>query len=258
MNIEKAKQEFINYTANYDSKNEHIARKIGHSIRVMEISKQIAKSLNLNNEQIKTATLIGLLHDIARFEQRKQFHTFKDKLSFDHGDKGVEILKENNFIRKFIENDKYDNLIYIAIKNHNKYKIEENLTEEELLFSKIIRDADKLDILYEGVELFWKKDEEIKEREESTITPKVYKQFVSKKQIKRKVNETPLDGLVGFISFIFDINFKYDFKVLYKEKYIDKIIDKFNFKDKKVDEQFKEIRNIANNYIKDKIKDDKN
>ena len=253
MDIKKAKQEFTNYANNYDLKNVHITRKIGHSIRVMEISKEIAKSLNLNKEQIQLATLIGLLHDIARFEQRRQFGTYNDKLSFDHGDKGVEILKENNFIRKFIQSDKYDKTIYVAIKNHNKYQIEENLTEEELLFSKIIRDADKLDILYECVELFWKTEEEIIEMENSTITPNVYEQFKSNHQIKRQVNSTQCDRLVCYVSFIFDTNFKYNFNVLYKEKYIDKTINKFNFKDEQVIKQIKEIRDMANNYIETKV-----
>lgn len=36
-----------------------------------------------------------------------------------------------------------------AIKNHNKYKIEDGLTSKEEFFAKLIRDADKIDILYE-------------------------------------------------------------------------------------------------------------
>ena len=89
MNLDKTKSEFIKYTNNYDAENPHIFRKIGHSIRVMEISREIAKSLNLTEEQVDLATLIGLLHDIARFEQMKRYGTFKDKLSVDHGDLGV-------------------------------------------------------------------------------------------------------------------------------------------------------------------------
>jgi len=73
MDIEKAKKEFIKYTNNYDLQNDNITRKIGHSIRVMEISESIAKDLDLTKEQIELATLIGLLHDIARFEQMKRY-----------------------------------------------------------------------------------------------------------------------------------------------------------------------------------------
>ena len=211
MDIERAKKEFLKYTSNYDVENDHIARKIDHSIRVMKISEKIAINLNLTNEQIQLATMIGLLHDIARFEQMKRYGTFKDSISIDHGDLGVQLLEQDNFIRKFIEEDKYDKIILVAIKNHNKYKIEDNLTEEELLFSKIIRDADKLDIMYEGVEMFWKDKDEVTTVEQSDITPEVFNKFIANETINRKYEALPADRLVCFIGFIFDINYKYDF-----------------------------------------------
>ena len=255
MNLKKAKKQFMEYTSNYDANNASIARKIGHSIRVMEIGGEIAKDLDLNNEQIELAKMIGLLHDIARFEQMKRYGTFKDSISIDHGDLGVEILKKDNFIRKFIEEGKYDKVILKAIKNHNKYKIQENLTEEELLFSKIIRDADKLDIMYEGVEMFWKDKQEVKELEASDITTEVYNQFIANETINRKYGRLPADKLICFLGFIYDINFKYGFKVIKQEDYINKIFNRFNFKHK---EKFDKIREIANKYIETKIEDDRN
>ena len=39
--------------------------------------------------------VIGLLHDIGRFEQEAQYHTFNDFKSMDHGDYGAEYLKNN-------------------------------------------------------------------------------------------------------------------------------------------------------------------
>ena len=123
IDLEKAKNEFINYTNNYDSTNVHIARKIGHTFRVMEWSKKIAESLNLSKEDIDLATLIGLLHDLARFEQRRLYDTFSDSKSVDHGDLAVTILEENEYIRKYIEDNQYDDIIKTAVKNHNKFKM---------------------------------------------------------------------------------------------------------------------------------------
>ncbi len=57
------------------------------------------------------------------------------------------MLFEENLIKNFIEDDKYDYIIKTAVLNHNKGKIDEGLSEKEMLFSKIIRDADKLDII---------------------------------------------------------------------------------------------------------------
>ena len=122
IDIEKAKQKFIVYTEKYDLQNENIKRKQEHSLRVMQIAEKLAKMLGLSKEEIQLATLIGLLHDIGRFEQYVRFKNYGVIKEFDHGDYAVEILKKN--MRNFIKDDKYDSIILNAIKNHNKYKID--------------------------------------------------------------------------------------------------------------------------------------
>lgn len=251
MDLEKAKEEFLKYTENYDLNDFHIMGKQKHSIRVMELSKKIAEGLKLSEEQIELATLIGLLHDIARFEQYKQYHTFKDAESIDHGDLGVEIL--NKDLHKYIDTDKYDEIIKLAVKNHNKYKIEEGLTQEQELFAKIIRDADKIDIFYEGVVMFWKGNESAVE--ESTISPEVFEQIQNNIQVKRGTRQTPVDNVLSVLAFIFDINFKTSFEILNQESYINKMLNRYNMKDEQSKKELEEVRNIANKYVEQKIKE---
>ena len=245
INIEKAINEFMKYTENYDLQEEHIKGKQSHSLRVMDISKQIAQGLELEQQEIDIATLIGLLHDIARFEQYTKFKTFKDLESIDHGDLGAEILQED--IRKYIEINQYDETIIKAVKNHNKFKIEEGLTEKEKLFAKIIRDADKLDIFYQSVERFWKGKEE--QVENSIISESAIEQFKNFSQIKRNVGEPAIDNIMRVIAFIFDINFKVSFQIIKEQDYINKILNRYNFKDKYTKQQVEEIRQIANEYV---------
>ena len=173
----------------------------------------------------------------------------EDLRGIDHGDLGVEILEKDNYIRKFVEENEYDSIILKAIKNHNKYKIEEGLTEQESLFCKIIRDADKLDIYYEGVEMFWNSEEERAKITKSYFTSEVLREFENNCCIDRHYLVTPADGIISFIGFMFDINFKYDFKVLKQEKYINKILDKFEFEDEQTRKQLENIREMANKYI---------
>ena len=251
MNIEKAIEEFIKYTENYNLDGPRIEGKQKHSIRVMEISKEIAQGLRLTLEEIDIATLIGLLHDIARFEQYTQYHTFKDAQSIDHGDLGVEIL--NKDIRKYIETDKYDETIKLAVKNHNKYKIQEGLTQKQELFAKIIRDADKIDILYESAEMFWNGRES--EIEEATISEEVFEQISKNTQVKVETRKTPIDDVVSVIAFIFDINFKVSFEILKKENYINRILDRYDIKNIETKRKVENIRDIANQYIERKIKE---
>ena len=252
IDLNKAQKEFLKYTEQFDLENENIKLKQLHSLRVMKISREIATMLGLNPNDIELATLIGLLHDIARFEQYTQFQTFRDLESFDHGDYAIKILEKD--IRKYIETPKYDNIIKIAIKNHNKYQIEKGLKDRELLFAKIVRDADKLDILYEAVEMFWDGIEN--QINNSKISENILNQFKDNKQIKRDKNSSnvqSVDKVISVISFIFDMNFKESFKILEKEGYINKILDRFDFKDKETKINIEEIRNMANKYIKNNI-----
>ena len=161
IDFEEAEKQFKQYVSSYDMKNENIKLKLEHSFRVEQESYNIAQSLNLSEEQKELAKLIGLLHDIGRFEQVTIYNTFKDSVSIDHAEFGVEQLIKNNFIRRFISTSKYDKIIFEAIRNHNKYSIDSNLNEEEMLQAKIIRDADKLDIMnllqYKPFQLLYKK-----------------------------------------------------------------------------------------------------
>ena len=250
IDLEKAKNEFINYTNNYDSTNVHIARKIGHTSRVMEWSKKIAESLNLSKEDIDLATLIGLLHDLARFEQRRLYDTFSDSKSVDHGDLAVTILEENEYIRKYIEDNQYDDIIKTAVKNHNKFKIEDGLDERTLLHSRIVRDADKLDIMYEGVHMFYKEPDEIEQIENLPIAEEYYNQFINRKQIFRKKEPTVLDGMICLFSFIFDLNFEFSKKSIVEGNYINDILSRFNFKNEQTKMQIEEIKKISYEFLK--------
>lgn len=253
IDLKNAKEEFLKYTEKFNLEDENIKRKQLHSLRVMTISKEIAEKLELKQEDIDVATLIGLLHDIARFKQYTEFQTFSDINSFDHGDYGVEILNKN--IRKYIKTDKYDEIIKKAIKNHNKYKIEDGLTKKQELFVKIIRDADKLDIFYEATNIFWK--DAIKIIEKDKIDAEVEEKFYQLKQIKlRKIENykrNSINKLIIITALIFDMNFKTSFEILKEKDYINQMINRFKFKDEETKEKIERIRNIANKYIEEKI-----
>lgn len=249
IDLEKAKKAFIDYTNKYNLNNSNITRKIHHSLRVMEYSRRIAENLNLSKEQIDLATLIGLLHDIARFEQWKRYETYSDARSVDHGDFAIELLEENNFIREFIDDDKYDKIIKIAIKNHNKYKIEK-LEGEELLQAQIVKDADKLDIFYQIATEYYK-DPKITETQ--NISEDFIEEFKKEQCVHKKANTTDIDELVLITSFIYDIYFDYSLKILYDENYIERIFKQFDFKMPEVKEKIQEIIEQSNTYIINKI-----
>lgn len=250
----KAKKEFEKYVETYGKENPKILKKIEHSYRVIDVSKEIAKSLDLDEENIELAKLIALLHDIGRFEQLKIYDTFSDKDSIDHADFGVNILFNNNYIRKFIDTDKYDNIIYKAIKNHNKYKVEDGLDEKELLHSKIIRDADKTDI-YEVYILDIENNENIifnyDNISKEKISKKVLESFKLHKLVDRNYTVNEADKYAAALAFVFDYNFNKGLEIVKEKRYIEKLIDRVKSGSNKEDLKF--IEDNIYEYINSRI-----
>ena len=200
---------FNDYAKTFELKNKNIMRKFHHSYRVMDFSIEIAKSLDLNEEDIRVIGIAGLFHDIARFEQWTEYETYVDSKSFDHGDMGYKILKEK-FIDKLGLTENEQEIVLKAVKNHNKFKVEDNIEGKELLICNIIRDADKLDIMKE--QGFIKKDELINN-------------LLEHKMVDNNLVENDMDSLFRLIAFIFDLNFKYSFKYLLHKKIIENKIN---------------------------------
>lgn len=248
IDIKKAQMEFLKYVEKYDVNDSAIKLKRDHSIRVMQKAKQIAQAMKLSEDEIELATLIGLLHDIARFEQYVRFKNYGVISNFDHGDYAVEILEKD--MRKYVETDEYDNIIKTAIRNHNKYKIEDGLNEKELFFSKLIRDADKLDIFYECVEMFWKGKEEAINN--SKLSQEMYETFLKNQMviIEKDRDYDTIDDMLITLAYAFDINFKESYEVLQKQDYINKTINRFDFKDIRTKAKMKILIDNLNKYIK--------
>lgn len=252
--MKDVKINFLEYAEKYIELDDKVRLKINHTFRVMELCEMIGRSLNLSSEDLELAQLCGLLHDIGRFEQWKQYGTFDDAKSIDHGNLGVEVLKENNLIRKFGKNEQYDDLIFKTIYYHNKYKIDECLTDREKIFCNIVRDADKLDILYlctiEDIKVDIKSD---------NFSEKIYNDLTNKKLILSKERVTNADKLATTLAFVFDLNFEKSIEYLKEKNYINKEIDLYmsKTKNKEMQEQLKKIKIVTNNYIEEKLKNSK-
>ena len=148
----RALEAFKKYTANYDSFNVSINIKISHTYRVAEIAERIAGSISKAN--IDFSWLLGLLHDIGRFEQVTRYGTFKDALSVDHAELGADILFHDNLFGMFVSHadmkpddyQKMKTMAETAIRLHNKLRIPEDMETQTEMYTKILRDADKIDI----------------------------------------------------------------------------------------------------------------
>ncbi len=201
-----------------------------------------------------------MLHDIGRFEQYKIYNKnsnsiiLDNTIKFNHGEAGVGILKRDNYIRKYIEDSKYDKIILTAVYEHNRYELSKNLSKEEELFCKIIKDADKLDIIYETIYYYWQEEDRIKQVELGKLSSQMLEDFYSRKLANNKNRISETDQILRFSSFIYDINFKYSFEMLKESDNISKMIDRFDYKIPKTKQEMMKVKEIANQYIEEKIK----
>jgi len=256
INFQKAEIAFKEFLQKYNIQDGKVSLKIRHTYKVVEASEFIAKDLNLSEEDIELAKIIALLHDIGRFEQLKRFDSFLDAQTIDHADLGVQILEENNFIRTFIQDSKYDSIILKAIKNHNKLKVQEGLTQKELLHANIIRDADKTDnfrvktedrfedILHANRELL----------ENSKISEHIYNNFMNNQIIIHTDRVEFLDYWISYLAFLFDFNFTSGLKYIKEKDYVNKIVDRLDYKIPDSKEKIEEIRKHALEYIDNRLK----
>ena len=255
IDVEKIENEFNKYISNYDPKNERVKLKIDHIKRVAKNSKLIAESLNLTDEQVRLAMAIGFFHDIGRFEQIRIANTFSDKESkINHAGMSVKVLFEDGLIRNFIEKDKYDEIIKKAVMNHNRPKIDSGLNDEELMFSKIIRDADKLDIFYTisdedySIEsIFW-----YPEFDESLISDEIIEDFYERHELFYSKIHTNSDVIAAFYAYVFDLYFPITRKLVYENKYLEKFQERVykTFPSKDLHKQSEELLEYSLKYLK--------
>ena len=202
---------FLEYVSKFNCKEKEIKRKVDHSIRVSKLCRNIAENLSLTKGIIEVVEFIGLVHDIGRFTQWQEYKTFDDLKSDDHALIGLRVLFDNNLIDLFNIDRFWYKTVFLAIKNHNQYDISSDTKDLDLVISKILRDADKADILY-----LIKTKELILEEDNSNISRKVSKAFLSNEEIRHTIKMTVSEKILLKFGFIYDINYKWTFK-LYKK-----------------------------------------
>ena len=232
-------EKFKEYVSDYDMSDENISRKYFHSLRVMDFAKQIANSEDLSEHDIKVATVIGILHDYARFEQWKLYGTYSDVDSIDHGDLGVSLLFDNGEIDNFYKDENDFNKIKLAIKYHNKISVPEDIVGDERVMCNIARDADKLDIfhlLIENKSLFMEDD--------TTISKDVRECFFENKMINYKDIKSKNEKIVLSLAMFYDINFKYSYKHIVDTKILDDLYEHVNNKER-FKEYFEHLKKVV-------------
>ncbi len=225
---------FWNYVDDFSSADsfihDNIGMKIEHTTKVCENIVLLAKSETVGEEGCRLAETIALFHDLGRFEQFTKYKTFKDSESENHALLGIKILKSKGILSRLSRNEK--SLILKAVEYHNLKEIPGcTIDSKELLFySKLIRDADKLDILRLISENY---DEGGKVRnpaldiylpDTTGCTVSIIKDILNNRMADIKDVKNINDLKLLRLSWVFDINFQATFSILKRRKYLGTII----------------------------------
>lgn len=221
---------FNGFESNDADVNKNLLLKKQHTQRVCQEIIFLGTAIGLAQTDIRLAESMALFHDVGRFEQYIRFHTFLDLKSLNHAELAVKLLLKNNALQYLKADQKQ--LILTAIKLHNKKELPTDLLAKELLFSKLLRDADKLDIWRVVIDYYYRTEAETNGAIElglpdtahisaGAIENLLHEQIVEVEHIKN-INDFKLLQ----IGWIYDINFLPAIKAAHERKYVDKIFGK--------------------------------
>lgn len=320
---------FAEYVRNYDPSDEKIKLKIDHTYRVAGLCQRIAESLGLSEPDVDIAWLLGMLHDIGRFEQIRRFGTFNDAQSVDHAEFGADLLFKEGLIRKFaegyyeecelarsgneeagqaysrqkdcqecklnsrqgncllaqsdnqsgycqgerkikeflvnndattvddeqiIKNNEYHKkdtgLLELAIRQHNKYRVKEDLTERQRMFCDILRDADKVDIFKVNADIPMEiiYDVTTEELKSGVISKEVLESFYKRETVLKSVRKSAVDHIVGHISLLFELVYKESYRQAKEQGYVYKLLD-FKSDVPEVNAEFDDMRKYVDEFL---------
>lgn len=225
---------FQNYVAGFygddEGVNADLKLKEDHTARTCSEMLYLADELGLCDTDRRIAETIALFHDVGRFEQFVKYKTYNDSKSVSHALLGVRILEREKVFDSL--GPDLRRLILKAIECHGVRILPDDLAEPCLMFAKMIRDADKLDIYYTVTRGY----REFRDNpsgfslalglpDKPYCTAKVVEQVLNGGSIDYSEMETLNDLKLIQAGWVFDINFTAALKRIKERKYLEALTD---------------------------------
>lgn len=238
---------FEQYVRKYDMNNVNIKARYFHSLKVMEIARDLATGLNIfDEEEIAVCELVGLFHEIGNFSRTPNYHIDED--DDDSSDKAIEVLFNKGLLREITKDNKYDNTIKMAIYAYDKDGFPVDIDEKSKHICAILKDAHNLDTFRLFINYPY-----IDTRIRAYPNGLVYDSFKKFKTISPRMRENSSDGVLIVLSKMYSFNYKYSYYLLKQNKYVDKIIDSLTFDNDEIKDFYSKITMVLNNYIDKRI-----
>lgn len=218
--IQYYNMKFWNIVNQYDTNNPNIIRKILHSLAVADKCFEIACHNSYDEEKRTFCYLMGLFHDIGRFEQWKLYNTYNDGISIDHGDLSAEIISKISIEDLKITNDSKI-ILMEAIKYHTKEYLGNN--DEIIKFNQIIKNADA----YCNILTIANGAQQITTNNDG-YSAEIMEAFCDRKILRKFVPKTKLDRILMLTTCVYSVNLIFLRHEIVANNYIDIIFDRFS------------------------------
>lgn len=208
-----------------EEEDRNIRLKEEHTHRVCANMGLLAESVGLDAADRFLAETVALFHDVGRFEQYRRYRTFKDSESVNHALLGSRVLAEERVLDALSEEDR--RLVTRAVTLHNCFRVPEGLDGRSLLFLRLIRDADKLDIWRVFVDYYGQTEGE---RASAVAlgfpdlpewTSEVIDTLLRGEMVNLSLLRTLNDFKLLQLSWIFDLNFAASFRLVRERRYVE-------------------------------------
>jgi hypothetical protein len=229
--LEHLKKWFADYVAGFytdnPADNRNIRLKEKHTEQVCENMILLGDDLGLSDEEKVLIETMALFHDIGRFKQYAVYGTFKDAESENHALLGLRELAVHHVLDICTKDER--KWITKAIANHNAVIIPKRENGKSLLFIRLLRDADKLDIWRVFIDYYNTRDKqpnpivEFGLPDDPSFSPRVLSAFNEERFVHFQDLKTLNDLKLLLLSWVFDLNFSYSFQVVKNRDYIEKI-----------------------------------
>jgi putative nucleotidyltransferase with HDIG domain len=224
---------FTEYVKGFKSGNcdrdANVVLKEEHSNRVRTEIAALGEALGLNPEELWLADALALLHDVGRFEQYARYGTFLDARSTDHAILGAGILREHDVLAE--TDPSVRELILRVVSHHNRAEIPKDFTDTPLLFLRLLRDADKLDLwrvvtdYYHNGHAMRNDALELGLPDSPDISDEVLEDLTAERAVGIQHVRTLNDFKVLQMGWVHDVNFAPTFHAVRQRRYLDLIRD---------------------------------
>jgi hypothetical protein len=210
--------------------NAHLRLKHTHTHRVCEETLLLAEPLALDDDQRRIAEVIALFHDVGRFPQFAQYRTYNDSKSVDHGRLAVEVHRREGVLDALRRQERQ--WVETAVEHHGRKSLPAGLRGRTLLFAKLIRDADKLDIfrvITEKYRLYRQAPEgfplEVPFPDPPEYSPDVMDAVLNGRLVEYAQLRTLNDMMLCQIGWVHDMNFAASLARLRARGFLDELLD---------------------------------